>query len=219
MLTSIQAPRRRPTCGQFLASGNCQLPVRRFIDWRRCGTITAAQDGSNNYNSANPVARTFSIGKADQQITFAAPADRKLGDADFDVIATASSNLTVGLAAAGNCTLNGSQVHLTGAGQCTVTASQDGNADYNAVTPVARTFAIGKADQQITFEALANKTVGDADLRQRLSGLAVARRYRKLHLNGAQVMTGAGVHHHGFTGWRCNYNAASPVARHSQSQG
>jgi hypothetical protein len=89
-------------------------------------------------------------------------ADKKFGDADFAVSATASSNLSVGFAAAGNCTLNGNQVHLTGAGQCTVTASQDGNSDYNA-TSVARTFTIAKTDQQITFAALPNKAVGDAD--------------------------------------------------------
>jgi hypothetical protein len=109
------------------------------------------------------VARTFSIGKTDQQITFEVLADKKFGDADFGLIAAASSNLAVSLAAAGNCTLNGSQVHLTGAGLCTITASQDGDANINAAVPVARSFAIGKADQQITFEALADRKFGNPD--------------------------------------------------------
>ena len=148
----------------FSASGNCTIngTLVHLTGAGAC-TITAAQDGGANYNPAAPAARTFSIGKADQQITFATLADKKFGDAAVNIEATASSNLIVALAVAGSCSLNGSQVHLTGAGQCTVTASQDGNADYNAANPVARTFAIGKADQQINFDALANKTVGDAD--------------------------------------------------------
>jgi hypothetical protein len=78
---------------------------------------------------AAPVVRSFTINKADQQITFEALTDKKFGDADFNVEAKASSNLTVAITATGNCTLNGSMVHLTGAGQCTLTASQDGDAE------------------------------------------------------------------------------------------
>src|SRR5436190_1725649 len=103
------------------------------------------------------------IQPADQQITFGALANRALGDADFNVGAAASSNLAVSFSAAGKCTLAGTLVHLTGAGDCMITASQAGNTNYHAATPVARTFAIGKSDQQITFDALANKTVGDSD--------------------------------------------------------
>src|SRR6185436_8267594 len=101
-------------------------------------TITASQDGDANTNAAAPVARTFSIGKVDQQITFDALADKKFGDADFGIAATASSTLAVAFSAGGNCTVNGSQVHLTGAGACTITASQDGDANTNAAAPVAR---------------------------------------------------------------------------------
>mgnify|MGYP003694636287 CR=1 FL=1 len=141
------------------ASGNCTLTGNQ-VHLTGAGpcTITASQDGNANINAAAPVARAFSIGKADQQITFAALADKKFGDADFNIAGTASSNLAVSFAAGGNCTLNGNQVHLTGAGQCTITASQDGDANINAAAPVARTFTIGKADQQITFAALPNKS-------------------------------------------------------------
>jgi hypothetical protein len=92
----------------------------------RLGTITASQDGDANTNAAAAVARTFAISKGDQQITFAALADKQVGDPDFDVKATASSNLSVSFAASGDCTVSGSQVHLTGTGSCTITASQDG---------------------------------------------------------------------------------------------
>src|SRR5262249_34877010 len=96
-------------------------------------------------------------------IAFAAPADTKFGEADFEINATASSKLNVSLTASGNCSVNGTKVHVTGAGQCTITASQDGNADYNAATPVARMITVAKAEQQITFDALPNRNVGDAD--------------------------------------------------------
>jgi hypothetical protein len=204
----------------FSAGGNCTIAgTQVHLTGAGACTITAAQDGSANYNPAVPVARTFSIGKADQQITFTALADKTIGDADFNLDATASSNLTVGFAAAGNCAVNGSQVHLTGAGQCTVTASQDGDADYNAASPLARSFTTNKADQQITFAALADKKVGDADFNvdaKASSNLAVG-----LAATGSCTLNGSTVH---LTGaGQCtitasqdgdaSYNPATPVAR------
>src|SRR6185369_10833346 len=54
-------------------------------------------------------------------------------------------------------------VHIIGAGSCTITASQAGDANYNAATNVPQSFTISKANQTITFNALANKTFGDPD--------------------------------------------------------
>ncbi len=48
--------------------------------------------------------------------------------------------------ATGNCTIAGNTVHLTGAGACTITASQAGDANYNAATNVPQTFTIAKAN-------------------------------------------------------------------------
>src|SRR5205085_1410362 len=140
------------------AAGDCTLTGNQ-VHLTAAGscTITASQDGNANIDAAAPVSRTFSIGKADQQITFDALADKKFGDPDFGVNAIASSNLAVSLSAAGDCTVAGTQVHITGAGSCKITASQDGDANINSAAPVARTFSIGKADQQITFDALPNK--------------------------------------------------------------
>lgn len=204
----------------FVAAGNCTVNGRlvHLTGAGQC-SITASQDGNTDYNSAAPVVRSFSIGKADQQISFGTLPARKFGDADFDVDATASSNLTVSITAAGNCSVNGARVHIIGAGQCTITAAQDGNSDYNPAAPVARIFAIGKADQQITFEALASKTVGDADFNVTAtasSGLPVS-----FAASGNCTLAGAQVHLSG--AGQCiitasqngddNYNAAAPVAR------
>jgi len=204
----------------FSANGNCSLTgAQVHITGTGSCTITASQDGNANYNPATAVTRTFAIGKANQQITFAALPDKKFGDADFNVNAEASSNLAVSFSASGKCTLTGTQVHINGAGQCTITASQDGNADYNPATAVARTFTIAKADQQITFDNLANKTVGDADFEvgaTTSSKLAVG-----FAASGNCSITAARVH---LTGaGQCtitasqdgdaNYNSATPVAR------
>jgi hypothetical protein len=101
--------------------------------------------------------------KTNQTITFGALPARSFGDPDFAVSATASSGLPVSFAASGTCTIGGSTVHITANGSCTVTASQPGDASFNAAADVAQTFAIAKANQTITFGALASKTFGDAD--------------------------------------------------------
>jgi hypothetical protein len=82
---------------------------------------------------------------AAQTIDFAELAARSFGDPDFTVSATASSGLPVSFSEAGDCTVAGASVHITGAGSCTVTAHQTGNAAFAPAPDVARTFAIAKA--------------------------------------------------------------------------
>ena len=82
------------------------------------------------------------VALADQTITFGPLGNKKYGDRDFTVSARASSGLPVSFAARGRCTLSGAIVHLTGVGSCTITASQPGDATYNAAPDVSRTFSI-----------------------------------------------------------------------------
>lgn len=147
----------------FAVSGACTLNGNQVhLTGAGACTITATQEGNANINAATPVARTFSIDKSNQQITFEALADKEFGDADFQISATASSNLAISFAASGNCTVSGSQVHLAGAGLCTITASQGGNENINAAPDVTRSFTINKANQTITFDALSPGTFGDS---------------------------------------------------------
>src|SRR5205807_6000587 len=161
--------------------------------------------------------QTFNVAKANQTITFNALANKTFGDADFNVSATASSGLSVSFTATGNCTIAGNTVHLTGAGSCTITASQPGNANFNAATDVPQTFNIAKANQTITFNALANKTFGDADFSVSAtasSGLSVS-----FAASGNCTIAGNTVHITGagsctITGSQAgnaNYNAAANV--------
>jgi len=67
--------------------------------------------------------------------------------------------------------------HITGVGSCTITASQAGDGSYNPAANVPQGFTINKANQTITFAALATKTFGDPDFAVSAtasSGLAVS---------------------------------------------
>jgi hypothetical protein len=127
----------------FAASGSCTVSgATVHITGGGSCTVTASQPGDANYAAAAGLSQTFAIARAGQTITFGALATKTVGDADFAVSATASSGLTVFFAASGSCTVSGTTVHLTGGGSCTITASQAGDANYNAATSVPQTFTV-----------------------------------------------------------------------------
>jgi hypothetical protein len=90
----------------------------------------------------------------DQTITFAELAAKTFGDADFTVVATASSKLPVSFTASGKCTISDASVHLTGTGDCTITAHQGGNTSYRPAAEVSRTFSIAKGSATLVFDNL-----------------------------------------------------------------
>ena len=130
----------------FTADGACELTGSLVhITGNGTCTITASQAGNDNFDPATPVLQSFDIiGTAPlpQTITFAPMPNKVAGDPDFAVTATASSGLTVGLGAFGNCTISGTTVHLTGVGMCRITASQPGDSVYAAAASVRRSFSI-----------------------------------------------------------------------------
>jgi hypothetical protein len=107
------------------------------------------------------VSQTFPILKANQTITFDPIFDWTYGTSDRHAVASASSSLPVSFTASGNCTVNGTALHVTGVGACTITASQSGDANYNAAPDVSQTFAIAKGTQTIRFRTLPKRTFGD----------------------------------------------------------
>jgi hypothetical protein len=94
-----------------------------------------AADGLSN-------ALPFTVTKQDQSIIFATLPDRPASDPPFSVAATASSGLPVAFSASGQCTATGTLVTVTGQGSCTITASQAGDATFNAAPPINQTFAV-----------------------------------------------------------------------------
>ena len=188
--------------------------------------VVRATDNCGSITDANLL---LTVNKANQTITFGALSNKTFGDADFGVSATASSGLAVSFGASGNCTVNGSNVHITGAGSCTITASQAGNSNYNAAADVPQTFPIAKVNQTITFGTLANKTFGDADFgvtATASSGLAVS-----FGASGSCTITSGNVHLTGAgsctitasQAGNSNYNAAPnvpqlfPIAKANQT--
>jgi hypothetical protein len=106
-------------------------------------TITASQAGDTTYDPAADVVQSFNIAQAAQTVTFDPLIDTTVADPGFALTATASSGLPVSYAAAGDCTVAGDTVTVTGVvGSCTITASQAGDADHLAATDVQQTFAI-----------------------------------------------------------------------------
>ncbi|EDN72578.1 fibronectin type III domain protein [Beggiatoa sp. SS] len=99
--------------------------------------------------------------KLSQSITFGALTDKSYGDSSFTVGATTDSGLFVSYSTSGNCSNSGSSVSLTGAGSCTVTASQSGNASFEAASSKSQTFSIAKGQAFINFNPPNSKTYGD----------------------------------------------------------
>ena len=141
--------------------------------------ITANQAGNANYNAATAVTQTLVVGKADQTITFGAIAAKAVGDPNFTLTATASSGLAVTYTSSNPAVAtvtSAGVVTIVGPGSTVITASQAGNANYNAATDVTQTLVVGKANQTITFGAITSKAVGDPNFTLTAtasSGLAV----------------------------------------------
>jgi gliding motility-associated-like protein len=119
--------------------------------------------GTNTFESVGATTNTTTA-KGNQTITFGALADKQVGDAPFDLTATASSGLAVTYTSSNTAvaTISGSTVTIVGVGTTNITASQAGNANYNAATDVVQTLTVNKGDQTITFGALADRQTSDA---------------------------------------------------------
>ena len=125
--------------------------------------ITASQAGSDEYVAAPNVTQTLLVGKANQTITFAVLAAKSIADASFSLAATSSAGLTVTYQSSNTsvATIVNNTLTIVGIGSTIITASQPGNASYNAAADVTQTLTVGKANQTITFAAIAAKTIID----------------------------------------------------------
>lgn len=115
-------------------------------------TLGGADAG--NYTLTQPTSLTGNITKANQTITFGALANKTTTDLPFNLTATASSGLTVSYTSSNTsvATVVGNMVTIVGSGTTTITASQIGNANYNAAVDVAQTLTVTIADiEEIIF--------------------------------------------------------------------
>jgi uncharacterized protein (TIGR03437 family) len=79
-----------------------------------------------------------------QAIIFAPLSNVVVGVAPVPLVATASSGLPVSLSSttAAVCSIGGTAATIVAAGTCSITASQTGNANYPAATPVTQSFTV-----------------------------------------------------------------------------
>lgn len=184
-------------------------------------TIQATQSGDASFAAATPVSRTFTVSKVSQRITFATIPTKYINSAPFTLSATASSGLTVSYSISGPASISGSTVTLTGAtGTVSITASQAGDATYNAATSITRTFTVSKLNQTISFSTIATKLVNAAPFALAAtssSGLAVS-----YSITGPATISGSTVTLTGTTGTvsitasqtgDATYNAATSVTK------
>jgi gliding motility-associated-like protein len=115
--------------------------------------ITASQAGNANYNAATDVPQTLTVNKADQTITFDALPEKYYTDPDFTLSASSSAGLTVSFSSGNTsvATIVGTTVHIVAGGTSVITASQAGNANYNAAPVVQQTLTVRKQAQTITI--------------------------------------------------------------------
>jgi len=110
-------------------------------------TVNANQAGNANFSAAAQVQLSFAINQGGQSINFTALPDVPLGTPPFTIAATASSALAVTFTSQTPtvCTtagVNGSTVTILILGACTIQATQAGNANFTAATPVTNTFQV-----------------------------------------------------------------------------
>jgi hypothetical protein len=185
--------------------------------------ITASQAGNSIYNAASDLTQTFTVAKSSQSITFNPLPLKQFGTGTFDLAGTASSALTVSYSSSNTAVAsvsNDNKVTIVGAGETTITASQTGNANYNAAVNVTQTLTISKADQTITFGAIATKLQGDQPFQLTATPSSALAAFFIIASGPATVsgntisLTGAGtVVVKASQAGNANYNAAADVSQ------
>jgi len=126
-------------------------------------TLAADQPGNANFPAATRKTTSFNVSKATQSIASFAPISNKTFGAPAFAITTPSSSsaLPVALVVSGPAYLAANLLNITNTGTVTVTASQPGDANYQAATPVTVSFSVSKASQTIApFASIPAQTYG-----------------------------------------------------------
>jgi len=136
-----------------------------FFQYDVAGTFTKIKD-LGGADGASPLYGSLLLNppKQTQTVTFGPLAQKAPTDAPFSISATASSSLTVKFLSSNPAvaTVSGSTVTIVGLGTTTISASQWGNTTYTYAQDIRQNLVVAKASQTITFNALTNKTYGDA---------------------------------------------------------
>lgn len=173
----------------FVASGTC--------------TVQASQAGNDVYEPAPNVFQSFEVKsntgtKQNQTVTFtsASPSSAAIGST-YTVSATASSGLAVSFSSAtpNVCTVSNSTVSFIAAGACTASASQGGDASYNAAPTVSQNITVtadpatpATSTYTIGFEnAPTNRILNSLRVGQGITGPATSGR---IAVSGKRIIRG-----------------------------
>ena len=121
--------------------------------------ITASQAGNSTYDAATAVTQTLTVQDDSldpQTITWTQNlSSLSFGDADLTMTATATSNLAITYTSSDETVVkvvNSNKLQTIGAGSATVTASQPGNAEWQAAS-LDKNVTVSKANQEIKTTA------------------------------------------------------------------
>jgi hypothetical protein len=119
---------------------------------------------ASGYNNSAIAAGTYFLNQShgqgqgqSQTVTFPAIGNQTYPAGPFILNATASSGLPVSYGVlSGPATISGNVLTITGAGSISVQASQAGNAQYAAASPVTQTFVVNQASTALVLTSSAN---------------------------------------------------------------
>jgi hypothetical protein len=121
-------------------------------------TVTASDVTSAGISAG--VGSVTTVNPGNQTITFPSPGNQTYGAGPITLVASASSGLPVSYSiTSGPATVSGNSLTLAGAGSVTIQASQGGNANWNAATPVGQTISVAQKNLTVTANST-NRTYG-----------------------------------------------------------
>ena len=139
----------------YTSSGSCSNSSATYTMTSGAGTcsVIANQAGNTDYSAASQVTQSTTAAPASQSISFTTNAPSSAAyNANFTVVATATSGLAVSYTSSGSCSNSGATYTMTsGTGTCSVIANQAGNTNYTAATQVTENVTATAASQTITF--------------------------------------------------------------------
>jgi len=110
---------------------------------------------------------SFTTSKISQSITLSASGSKTYGDADYSPATSATSGIIPITYQSSNtsvATIVSNQIHIVGVGQTTITASQAGNASYNAATDALQTLTVSAATSSLAGGNITASGLSDAQL-------------------------------------------------------
>ncbi|HEY0743069.1 MAG TPA: T9SS type A sorting domain-containing protein, partial [Chryseosolibacter sp.] len=113
------------------------------------------QSGDEFFEAAEPIQKSLTVVKAPQTIVFSELSPKQVSDAAFSLLATIDSPLAVHFSSDNEevATVNGNVLTLRAPGTANITASQPGDRNYLAASPVTRKLVV---DQVTALETASN---------------------------------------------------------------